>query len=183
MVEAVDISGSTRHLTTNTPKAVSKARYTELIANAINARAESIGMRVNCLKTQLLMISPPNGYEKTSYISINNQKIESEKRLKLLGFTFGTEPNVAAHVEEMKKKFRSRYWTLINLKRSGFVGHELLSLFNVFVRPVIEYCCTIYHPLLTGAQSDEIEKMQRQVVNWLLDGRKNIVCCVPKRIL
>ena len=41
---------------------------------------------------------------------------------------------------------------------------ELMKLFNVFIRPIIEYCCVIYHPLLTQAQSNEIERMQRQAV-------------------
>ena len=77
---------------------------------------------------------------------------------------FGNEPNVKAHVEELKRKFRARFWTMIHLRRSGFKGQELVSLFNVFIRPAIEFCRVIYHSLLTRAQSGEIECMQRQVV-------------------
>ena len=111
-------------------------------------------------------------------MTINNQKIESGPTLKLLGFTFGTEPNVTAHVEELKKKIRSRYWTMINLKRSGFDGHELLKLFNVFIRPVIEFCSIIYHPLLTISQSNSIEKMQKQVVKLAFGWEKSysVIC-------
>lgn len=121
-------------------------------------------MKVNCLKTQLLMISPPNGYEKKAFVSIGNQKIESTNTMKLLGFVFGREPTVAAHVEEIQRKFRSRFWSLIFLKRAGISGNELFKIFNVFLRPIIEYCCIVYHPLLTTTQSNIIEKMQKQVV-------------------
>ena len=109
VVEAVDTSAAIRHLSTRIPTATSKARYTELIANAICSRATEIGMRVNGKKTQLLLISPPNGYEDTAFITMQADKITSTKKLKLLGFVFGSEPNVKEHVEEIKKKFRSRF--------------------------------------------------------------------------
>ena len=67
---------------------------------------------------------------------------------------------------------------MINLKRSGFEGHELLKLFNVFIRPVIEYCSIIYHPLLTVSQSDIIEKMQKQIVKLAFGWKTsyNVIC-------
>ena len=164
IVEALDISNAERHLTTRPATAVCKARYTELVANAITQRADAIGMRVNCKKTQLLVISPPNGYLNKAYISIQDQRIASLDSLKLLGFVFGSQPNVSAHVTEIKKKFRSRFWSLIHLRRSGIAGNELFKLFNVYIRPVIEYCSVIYHPLLTKAQSNEIERYQKQAV-------------------
>ena len=39
-----------------------------------------------------------------------------------------------------------------------------MSMFNVFIRPAIEFCSLVYHPLLTVAQSNNIEHMQKQVV-------------------
>ena len=120
MVEAVDISQSTKHFSTRTSVAQCKARYTELIAEGITDKAEEIGMKVNTLKTQLLMISPPNGFNNKSYISIRNQKINSTEEMKLLGFTFGSQPNVTAHIASIKKKFKSRYWSLIHLRDRVF---------------------------------------------------------------
>ena len=88
----------------------------------------------------------------------------SGESLKLLGFVFGREPGVAQHVIEIKRKFRARFWSLIHLRRAGFKGWQLFKLYMVFVRSVIEYCSVIYHPMLTKGQSEEIERLQRQVV-------------------
>ena len=110
------------------------------------------------------MISPPNGYINTSYVRVKEEKIESMSSMKLLGYVFGTEPNAAAHISEIKKKFRARFWSLVHLRKSGFSGRELMGLFNVFIRPIIEYCCVIYHPLLTVSQSNDIERMQKKAV-------------------
>ena len=120
VVEAVDLNDAKIHLSTMTPEATSKSRFTEAIAGAAE-----IGMKVNCQKTQLLLISPPNGFNNNAYISIQGQKISSGQKLKLLGFVFGNEPNVSEHVAEIKLKFRTRFWSLIHLRNSGFKGDEL----------------------------------------------------------
>ena len=98
--------------------------------------------------------------------------------MKLLGFVFNQEPNVSAHVQEIKRKFRGRFWSLIHLRKSGFCGRELMSLFNVFVRPVIEFCSVIYHPLLTKGQSEELEKMQKQAAKLAFGWEKSytVIC-------
>ena len=164
LVEAVELDRAVVHFTEHKAQACSRARYTELVANSIAARATSIGMRVNCQKTQLLLVSPPNGFENSAYINLCNEKVESSDSLKLLGFVFGKEPNVSAHVREIKKKYRARFWALIHLKNAGFSGDQILCLFNIYLRPVIEYCSAVYHSLLTAGQSDELERLQRQVV-------------------
>ena len=91
-------------------------------------------------------------------------KISSEPSLKLLGFVFGSEPNVNMHMIEIQRKFRARFWALIHLKRSGFKGKELFELYSIFIRPVIEFCSVIYHSLLTATQTLAIERLQKQVV-------------------
>ena len=160
-----------------------KARYSELVAGAVNKRAEEIGMRVNGNKTQLLMVSQPNGFNNRAYLTVNGNKVESGNEMKLLGFVFGERPNADAHVKEIKRKFRGRFWSLIHLRRSGFTGNELMNLFNIFVRPIIEYCCVIYHPLLTVSQSDEIEKMQRQAAKLAFGWHKSYdVICAEQNI-
>ena len=173
VVEAVDLSRAIKHYTTAQSTSQCKARYTELIAGAITERADEIGMKVNCKKTQLLMVSQPNGYVNSSYINLEDQKIESSSSLKLLGFHFGTEPTVSKHVQEIKRKFRSRLWSLIHLRRAGFKGSQLFKMYCVFIRPVIEFCSVVYHSMLTVTQSEELERIQRQVTKLCFGWEKS----------
>ena len=173
VVEAVDISEAKKHITTNTAVTECKARYSELVAREITKKATEIGMKVNCKKTQLLMISPPNGSINKCHINIGEQRITSDSELKLLGFVFGSDANVSAHVESIKRKFRSRFWSLIHLRRAGFKGDQLLKLFNVFIRPVIEFCTAVYHSQLTKQHSKDLERMQKQVVRLAFGSEKS----------
>ena len=98
------------------------------------------------------MISPPNGYVNKATITLGNELVESSTELKLLGFVFGSDPNANKHIDYIKKKFRQRFWALIHLKNNGFSGNDIMSLFNVYIRPIIEYCSVIYRQLITIAQ-------------------------------
>ena len=39
----------------------------------------------------------------------------------------------------------------------------MVKLYQVFIRPVIEFCGIVYHAMLTVTQSNAIERMQKQV--------------------
>ena len=103
IVEAIDLSEGIRHLTTRMSSTMSKARYTELLAGQICTRSEEIGMRVNNKKTQLLLISPPNGYTNEAFITLQGETIKCSDSLKLLGFMFGRDPGIGSHVLEIQK--------------------------------------------------------------------------------
>ena len=164
LVETVRIDDATRHLSTNIPLARSKAKNSEVLVQAIEGRASEIGMQVNCAKTQLLMVSPPNGYCNNAYVRLGGKEIVSSASLKLLGFVFGADPTVDLHVKEIKRKFRARFWALIYLRKAGFKNKELFDLYCVFVRPIIEFCSVVYHSLLTAQQAEELERLQRQAI-------------------
>ena len=63
-------------------------------------------MKVNTDKTQLLVISDALTYDPAACIkdSQDNQ-ISSSKGIKVLGFHMSDRPNVAAHVEALRKQF------------------------------------------------------------------------------
>ena len=67
-------------------------------------------------------------------------------------------------VTEIKRKFRARFWALIHLRKAGFKGSDLFDMYKIFVRPIIEFCSTVYHSLLTLTQSEELERLQKQAV-------------------
>ena len=141
------------------------AKSTEHLMNKIISRANDIGMRVNNKKTHILCFGPQNGFDIDVSITLGDSEvIKSEDELRLLGFYFSGEPNASRHVQEIKKKFRARYWSLVHLRRANIKGQHLFRLYTLFVRPVIEFCSIVYHSLLTKQQDLELERLQRKVI-------------------
>ena len=59
---------------------------------------------------------------------------------------------------------RQRYWTLLNLKHSGFSQGELVRVYTTVIRPVADYACVVYHSSLTGEQDELLEQCQNHAL-------------------
>ena len=71
IVETLSTEEAAKHFSTAKSTALTRAAHTEALMSKVKGRAEDIGMRVNCAKTQLLMISPPNGFTNNAYINLS----------------------------------------------------------------------------------------------------------------
>ena len=162
-IETIPPDQHVRHIGTATPTERLMTPGTKEFIQAVIARTAQIGMLVNCKKTQMLAVSPDNGYEAWASFEAGGATITTQPNMKLLGFMLGSKPGAAAHVELLRAKFRARFWTLIHLRRAGLSGLRLFKLYAALVRPVIEANSVIYHPMLTVTQDTIIERMQKQV--------------------
>ena len=138
--------------------------------------AEDIGMVVNAKKTAMLCISDSLSYQADAYIHDSDQnQIGCQDKLKALGMYFSSRPNMNAQVESIAKKFRSRYWTLRNLKNSGFTEDELVTVYKTIIRPVADYACVVYHSSLTDEQDELLDRLQNNALKCIfgpMSGRK-----------
>ena len=121
-----------------------------------------LGLGVNAKKTQMVCVNATITNNLDTYIRnpVDKSRISGGKELKILGFYFDNRPTVDRHVEEIEKKFRRRVWLLRNLKRAKIDNNELVSAYCSFIRPVIEFCSSIYHPMLNKNLNLRIEKLQ-----------------------
>ena len=164
IIETCDAGMAVRHIQAGGPTESVPAPLTEGLLGGWVERIDNIGMRLNCKKTQVLCISPDNGYETSTKIRIDDTVIEAQPTMKLLGFVLGSRPGVHDQVESIRERFRRKFWALIHLRRAGLKGTRLFRLYAALVRPVIEANCVIYHPMLTGGQTIDLERLQKLVL-------------------
>ena len=125
--------------------------------------ATKIGMVVNPKKTQLLCVSPAIYSDVSAFITTpDGGKIESQESMTVLGFRFGNRPNVSEHMRLIRDKFNARSWIVRHLKGAGVPEKDIVKVYASVVRSALEYASPIYHSLLTKAQEEELERMQRQ---------------------
>ena len=84
--------------------------------------------------------------------------------MKLVGFTFGSDPGAGAHVESIEEQYKRRKWMLYHLMEAGIRGRQLYRLYCCYIRSLIEYCSPVYHALLNGGQEQQLERLQRHAV-------------------
>ena len=139
---------------------VKHAVASQNVFRAVIRRAEDMGMKVNTAKTQLLVVSDALSFKpKAVIVDREGQEIHSGDSIKVLGFHMNGKPTVAAHVEALRKRFRQKYWVLFNLKKNGFTKQELCKVYRNIIRPVADYCCPVYHSMMTDEQDEALERL------------------------
>ena len=121
-------------------------------------------MRVNCKKSQVVCVSPSNGYVTSAAVGSGAEEILSQPTMKLLGFMIGSNGGMHDQIAAVKLKFRKYFWTLINLCRAGIAGLLLFKIYKSLVRPILETNSVIFHHMLGAVQAEELEKLQRMVI-------------------
>lgn len=103
----VPIERGLKHFTTATTVDGLGARLEALVEGA-----EDIGMRINCTKTQFLVMSLANGCKTVATLPTPEGPVQLMESLKLVGFMFGEEPSALAHMGMLLEKFRIKIWLL-----------------------------------------------------------------------
>ena len=64
-------------------------------------------------------------YSPDTYIEdADGNRVRCQDSIKALGMRFSNKPDMSVHVEWVAKNMREQFWTLINLKKSGFTTPE-----------------------------------------------------------
>ena len=131
----------------------------------IVSKAESRGMVVNKGKTKILCVSDSLNYKAACRLQDSEGNVlSSGERLKVLGFHLDSRPTVHAHVAALQSRMRETAWVLRHLKLAGFTEDELATVYRTVVRPILDYCAVVYHPMLTDEQDQMVERLQARAL-------------------
>ena len=141
---------------------------TQNLFRRVVAKAESRGMVVNKRKTKILCVSDAQTYTAaTHFFDADDERLGSGKTMKILGFHMDSRPSVHAHVRALGARMREKYWVLRHLGRAGFTQEELARVYCTVVRPVLDYCAVVYHPMLNDEQDQAVERLQAQALKCI----------------
>ena len=78
--------------------------------------------------------------------------------------------------EYICKRALARISMLRKLNYVGVPFQDLVDIFIVFVRSLLEYCCVTWHSSLTIEQSEDIERAQRTALKVIIRKRVGQGC-------
>ena len=138
---------------------------TQNIFRRIIHQAESVGMKVHPGKTLAMCISELKSYNPGAFFfGEDGSKVETGQSMKILGVTFSSDPDMRAHVESIRKSFRSRKWILHHLGHRGFNVSDLLAVYKSTILPIQDYCSCVFNSSLTLSQASALERLQAQAL-------------------
>ena len=90
---------------------------------------------------------------------------------KILGLTISNNLLWNNHVNKIIKKANKRLYSLVLLKRAGVPSTNIISFYCATVRPVLEYCSSVFHHALPQYLSADIERVQKRALS-IINPRK-----------
>ena len=117
-------------------------------------------MKINEDKTKY-MIFTRSETEVATRLALNGKTIDRIEETKLVGVWLTTWLDWTKNTSELCKKAFARMTMLTKLKYVGVPTDDLLHIYILYVRSLLEYCSVVWHSTLTVDQSQDIEHVQK----------------------
>ena len=130
-------------------------------------------MVLNSKKTKLMMINFSKNKQFTSRIKLNNQQVEVVDEAKILGTIVTKTLNWGKNTTNIIRRANARMQLLTKISSFGTSREELINVYNLFVRSLLEQCSVVWGSSLTKEQRINIERVKKTAVK-IINKNKNM---------
>ena len=135
--------------------------------NTISACTDTNLMKINTDKTNYMLFTRA----KTNFgprLSINNVKMDNVQEAKIVGVWLSPDLKWAKNTKELTIKAYSRLGMITKLKYVGVPTEDLLDIYVLYIRSVLEYCAVVWHSGLNTDQITSLERVQKTCLRVIL---------------
>ena len=100
---------------------------------------------------------------------LNENDLEQKSEAKLLGMWISEDLSWTKNCQEICRKAYSRLSLITKLKYVGVKTEDLVEIYILFIRSIVEYCSVVFHSSLTVEQTNKLENIQKTCLKIILD--------------
>ena len=139
----------------------------------LNSWSEDHQMVINQTKTKAMIFNFTKKYEFHTRLTLKNENIEIVDQIKLLGTTITNDLSWNQNCNELILKVNKRMQLLAKCKEIGSSNNELVMLWIIYCRSILENCSVVWSSSLTNENIHELERTQKSFCRMTL-GQKYI---------
>ena len=117
-------------------------------------------MRLNEEKSNYMIFSRSQENFVTR-LTLNNAKLEQLKVSKILGIWISEDLTWSRNTREICLKAFARMSLITKLKYVGVKTKDLIDIYKLFIRSLLEYCSVAFHSSLTQENEHDLERVQK----------------------
>ena len=107
------------------------------------------------------MIFTRSHTEFATRLALNGNTLERIEEIKLVGVWLTTYLDWDKNTRELCRKAYARMTMLTKLKYEGTSTQDLIEVYILYIRSILEYCAVVWHSTLTSDQSKNLENVQK----------------------
>ena len=134
----------------------------------INKWTEGKQMLLNKMKTKYMVINFTNKYKFNTRISLEGVLLEELQECRLLGVEINHQLTWHKNTESIVKKSNTRMMILHKLYDFNLPLEEMINIYILFIRSMVEYACVVWHSPITDEESRSIERVQKTALRVIL---------------
>ena len=129
-----------------------------------------VKMSPNPLKCEVMYICPPKRPIVFPQLTLNDCDLPIVHNFKLLGVHINSDLNWDDHVKYIASKTNKLIFILYRARQFSFNQNVMFTLYSWFIRTSLEYAGPVWHPGLTQAHHDQLERIQKRCFRIILGG-------------
>ena len=125
-------------------------------------------MLLNKMKTKYMVVNFTNKYNFHTRISLEGELLEELQECRLLGVEINNQLTWHKNTESIVKKSNTRMMILHNLYDFHLPLDEMINIYILFIRSMVEYACVAWHSSITDEESRSIERVQKTALRVIM---------------
>ena len=140
----------------------------QIYLDKINQWTDDKQMRLNKSKTKYMVINFTKKFQFNTRITLQNTLLEEVEECRLLGLTLTNQLSWHQNSENIVKKANTRMIILQKLYDFNLPIEEMINIYILFIRCMVEYCCVVWHSSITEEERTSIERVQKTALKIIL---------------
>lgn len=135
--------------------------------NKISRWTDDNMMSINVSKTNYMLFTRSKTKFATRFM-VNGLKIDQVKEQKVCGLWITDDIKWEKNTRELTRGAFARISMLTKLKYVGVAQDDLVEVYVLFIRSLLEYCSVVWHSSLTVENANRIERVQKASLRIIL---------------
>ena len=116
-----------------------------------------------------MVINFTKKFQFSTRISLDNTLLEEVTECRLLGLTITNQLSWHQNTENIVKKANTRMIILHKLFEFNLPAEEMVNIYILFIRSMLEYSCVVWHSSITEEENISIERVQKTALRIILN--------------
>ena len=138
--------------------------YLEKISDWTNTHQ----MKLNSDKSKFMVVNFTDNYQFNTRLTIENNNLQQVSETKLLGVLLNEKLSWQSNTDFLVKKAYKRMIILHNLFGFNLPMTEMVNIYILYIRSVLESSAVIWHSSITKAEETQIERVQKTALKIIL---------------
>ena len=125
-------------------------------------------MKLNVDKTKYMVLNFTRNHQFETRLHLKGHLLEQVHQARLLGVIISDDLTWKANTDHIVKKAFKRMSILTNLFKFSVPQQELVHIYTLYIRSVVEQACIVWHSAITKGESLDIERVQKVALRVIL---------------